>query len=211
MVILSKACKPDSSEYHNCLKLSHTDIIGLCSSFVDCKSFLVSKYPGILALCEANLDDSINSCNFSVRGYLPFFRKDYSTNMHCLAVDVKEGLPFARDLSLENFAYSYLCFRLAYLTQCLATFSSINHLVRLRARFLIIYHLTQMRFSRSTHMPMFLSLETLISVIKTGLPVLVEVIKLANSVIIFRSQMILLRWLTFLLGFQTVILIVLLF
>ena len=68
-----------------------------------------------------------------------------------------------------------------------------------------------MRFSRSTHMPMFLSLETLISVIKTGLPVLVEVIKLANSVIIFRSQMILLRWLTFLLGFQTVILIVLLF
>ena len=113
MVILSKACKPDSSEYHNCLKLSHTNIIGLCSSFVDYKSFLVSKYPGILALCEANLDDSINSCNFSVRGYLPFFRKDYSTNMHCLAVDVKEGLPFARDLPLENFAYSYLCFRLA--------------------------------------------------------------------------------------------------
>ena len=131
--------------------------------------------------------------------------------MHRLAVDVKEGLPFARDLSLENFAYSYLCFRLAYLTQCLATFSSINHLLRLRARFLIIYHLTQMRFSRSTHMPMFLSLETLMSVIRTGLPILVEVIKLVNSVIIFLSQMILLRWLTFLLGFQTVILTVLLF
>ena len=108
MVILSKACIPDSSESHNCLKLSHTNIIDLCSNFADCKSFLVSKSRDILALCEANLDDSIDSGNFSVRGYLPFFRKDYSTNMHCLAVDVKEGLPFARD-----FAYSYLCFRLA--------------------------------------------------------------------------------------------------
>ena len=33
--------------------------------------------------------------------------------MHGLAVYVKEGLPFARDLSLEKSAYSYLCFRLA--------------------------------------------------------------------------------------------------
>ena len=35
---------------------------------------------------------------------------------------------------------------------------------------------------------MFLSLETLISVIRTGLPILVEVIKLVNSVIIFLSE-----------------------
>ena len=35
--------------------------------------------------------------------------------MHDLAVDVKEGLLFARDLSLENSADSYLCFRLALL------------------------------------------------------------------------------------------------
>ena len=32
--------------------------------------------------------------------------------MHGLTVYVQEGLPFARDLSLENSAYSYLCFRL---------------------------------------------------------------------------------------------------
>ena len=32
------------------------------------------------------------------------------THMHGLAVYVKEGLPFARDLSLENSADSYLCF-----------------------------------------------------------------------------------------------------
>ena len=35
--------------------------------------------------------------------------------MHGLAVYVKEGLPLVRDLSLENSADSYLCFRLALL------------------------------------------------------------------------------------------------
>ena len=35
--------------------------------------------------------------------------------MHGLAVYVKEGLPFAQDLSLENSADSCLCFRLALL------------------------------------------------------------------------------------------------
>ena len=49
------------------------------------------------------------------------------------------------------------------------------------------------------------------SIIRTGLPILVELIDLVNSVIIFLSQMTLLRWLTFLLGSQTVILIVLFF
>ena len=58
---------------------------------------------------------------------------------------------------------------------------------------------------------MFLPLETLTSIIRTGLPILVELIDLVNSVITFLPQMTLLRWLTFLLGSQTVILIVLLF
>ena len=50
-----------------------------------------------------------------MRGYLPLIRKDSSTHMHGLAICVKEGLPFAWDLSLENSADSYLCFRLALL------------------------------------------------------------------------------------------------
>ena len=53
--------------------------------------------------------------NFSMRGYLPLTRKDSSTHMHGLPVYVKEGLSFAWDLSLENSAGSYLCFRLALL------------------------------------------------------------------------------------------------
>ena len=51
----------------------------------------------------------------SLRGYLPLIRKDSSTHMHGLAVYVKEGLPFAWDLSLESSADSYLCFWLALL------------------------------------------------------------------------------------------------
>ena len=71
MVILSKACKPDNFESRNSLKLSFTNIQGLHSNFVDCESFLESNSPNILALCETNLVDSIDSDNFSVRGYLP--------------------------------------------------------------------------------------------------------------------------------------------
>ena len=104
MAILSKACKPDNFESHNSLKLSFTNIQGLRSNFVDCESFLESNSPDILALCETNLDDSIDSGNFSVRSH-----------MHGLAVSVKEGPPFAQDLFLENSADSYLCFQLALL------------------------------------------------------------------------------------------------
>ena len=71
-------------------------------NFVDCKSFLESNSPDILAQCETNLDGSINSGNLFVRGYLPLIRKDSSTHMHGLTVYVKVGLPFARDLSLEK-------------------------------------------------------------------------------------------------------------
>ena len=115
MVISSKACKPDNIKWHNSLNLSFTNIRGLHSNFVDCESFLESNSPDILALCETNLDDSIDSGNFSVRGYLPLIWKDSSTHMHGLAVYVKEGLPFAQVLSLENSADSYLRFRLAFL------------------------------------------------------------------------------------------------
>ena len=107
MVILSKGCKPDNLEPHNSLKLSFMNIWDLCSSFIDCESFLESNSPHILALCEANLDDSIDSGNVSVKGYLPLIWKN-STNILGLAVYLKEGLPFAWDLSLENCADSFL-------------------------------------------------------------------------------------------------------
>ena len=94
MAILSKGCKPDNFESHSSLKLSATNIRGLRSNFVDCESILESNSPGVLALCETNLDDSIDFSNFSVKGYLLLIQKDSSTHMHGLAFYVKERLPF---------------------------------------------------------------------------------------------------------------------
>ena len=84
--ILLKGCKPDNFELHNSLKLSFTIIQGLCCNFVECESFLKSNSPYILALCETNLDDSIDYGIFSVRGYIPFNWKDSINHMHSLAV-----------------------------------------------------------------------------------------------------------------------------
>ena len=52
MAIPSKAYKPHNFESHNSLKLSFKNI-------PDCDSFLESNSPGILALCETNLDGTI--------------------------------------------------------------------------------------------------------------------------------------------------------
>ena len=71
--------------------------------------------PDITALCETKLDDSIDSGNFSMRGYLLLIQKDSIIYMHGPSVYVKKGLPFAWDLSLENSADSYLHFPLALL------------------------------------------------------------------------------------------------
>ena len=83
-------------------------------NFVGSESFLESNSPDILALCETNLNDSIDSGNFSVR-LSSFNPKGFSTYMRGLPVYVKEGLPFAWNLSLESSIDSYLYFRLALL------------------------------------------------------------------------------------------------
>ena len=162
-------------------------------------------------LCETNLDDSINSDNFSVRGYLPLIQKDFSTHIHGLVVYVKEGLPFVWHLSLENSADSYLCFRLALLhsvsyfffryrspslSLCMV-YDSISSnidevlLINQSANVFVfvdfyVHHKDCLTYSGRTDIP--------------G--------ELCSN---FSSQMTLHRWLTFLIGSQTVILTVLLF
>ena len=106
MAILSKGCKPDNFESHNSLKISFMNVRGLRLNFVECKSFLESNSPDILTLYETNLDNSIDSGNFSVMGNLFLIRNDFINHMYGLPVYVKEGLPFVRDLSIENSAYS---------------------------------------------------------------------------------------------------------
>ena len=115
--------KPDNFEPYNFEKLSFTNIRGLRSNFAECESFFESNSPDILTLYETNLDDSTDSGNFSMKVYLPLIRKNYITHIHVLVVYVKEGLPLARDLSLENSAHSYLCFELASLQSVSYVFS----------------------------------------------------------------------------------------
>ena len=153
--------------------------------------------PDILALCETNLDESIDCGNFSVRGYLPLIRKGYGTCMHGLAVYMKEGLPFAWDLSLGNSADSYLNFPLAL-------FHSVSYFFFLSRSPL---SLCMVFYSISSSKEEVLSINPSANVfvfgvfnviIRTSLPILVELIDLVNSAIIFLSQTTLLRWLTFL-------------
>ena len=141
-----KTCKPENFEWDNSLKPSFVNIRNLCSSFTDCECFLESNSSEILALSEATPDVSIDSGNFSVRGHLPLIRQGPSAHMHGPVVYVKEGLPFERDLSLENFADSYLCFWLAQLHSVSYFCSSIDHILHLYTRFLILFYLTYMRF-----------------------------------------------------------------
>ena len=65
-------------------------------------SFLESNSSEIYALCETNLDGSIDSSSFCVRGYLLLIRKDFASHMQRLAVYVKEGLPFGQDLFFKK-------------------------------------------------------------------------------------------------------------
>ena len=116
-------------------------------NFVDCESFLESDSPDILAVCETILDDSINSGNFSVRDYLPLIRKHSSTPMGGLAVYVKEGPPFAQDLSLENSTDSYLYFRLALFHSVSYFFFLYGSPSSSLCMFFDSIHLTYMRFS----------------------------------------------------------------
>ena len=57
----------------------------------------------------------LQNVNLSLNQALPLTQKDSFIHMHGLSVYVKEELPFARHLSLENSVDSYLSFRLVLL------------------------------------------------------------------------------------------------
>ena len=133
MVILSKVCKPDNFESHNSLKVSFANIRSLLSTFVGRESLFESNSPDILALFETNLEDSIDSSNFFLMGYLPLIRKDSVTHMHDLEVFVKEGFPFVRNLSLKTLNILIYVFDWLIFFRSLTSFSFIDHHVPLWA------------------------------------------------------------------------------
>ena len=48
----------------------------LGSNFICFESFLQLKCPGVYTLCEANLEDTTDSTNFTVRNYTPLTGND---------------------------------------------------------------------------------------------------------------------------------------
>ena len=131
--------------------------------------------------------------------------------MHGLAGHVQDGLPYAWDLSLENFQGSYLCYQLA--------------LLHLMPYFLFPYRssftsLCTVFDAISSKTDEVLSINPSARVFAFGgfnahhkdwLTCSSRTDGLPNTVIILLSQKVLLRWLTLILGSLTVTLIVLLF
>ena len=91
----------------------------------------------------------------------------------------------------------------------LLLFFSFDNLLCLYGRFLMLFYLTKTGLSPSTHHLMCLLLEALISIIRFCEPILVKLIDMVICVIIFLSQVTLLRYLIFVLGFLAVTLTVL--
>ena len=119
MAVLSKDPKPNRIESRNPLKLNW----GLCSNFDECKSFLESNSPDILALCETNMDESIDSGSFSVIDYLLLIRKDSVTFMHGLPIYLKEGLLLHETYLWKTYRVLIYIFDRFYFIQSLTSFS----------------------------------------------------------------------------------------
>ena len=137
-----EACEPGNFELLNSLKRSFANVWGLCSNFLACKSFLESKSPDILALCETNLDDSIDSGNFSVRGYRPLIWRILVLICMVLQFMWREDFLFHGAYFWETQQILNYVFYWPYFTKCLTSFSSINHLLQRCAWFLILFYLT---------------------------------------------------------------------
>ena len=104
-----------------------------------------------------------------------------ATHMHSLTVYVITGLPFARYLSQESSPASNLCFWLAlshsaFFFLYLVTFFLFIHGFS-------FYFIKHRWHSLDQHLLKCLSLETLTSMIRTGSPILVEMVDLVNFVI----------------------------
>ena len=96
--------------HHNSLKLSFTNIRGLCSNTVGCESFLKSCSTHIIALYKTNSNDSINSSNITVTGYIPLIWKNSVTHIHNLAVYVGTVIRKVQDFLFVFFLNGFTSF-----------------------------------------------------------------------------------------------------
>ena len=106
MAISSKGCKPHNFESCNSLELSFTNIQDLPLNFVECRSFLESNPPDILALCQTTLDDSNDSiCDAAIVHRNLFFFLICSSRINLLNLKNfrQASNRYKRFLKLPNF------------------------------------------------------------------------------------------------------------
>ena len=178
-------------------QLSFTNIWGLHLNFADFESFLESNSPDIVALSETNLDDSINSGNFSVRGYLPLIWKDSSTHIH--SASLCEGRT---------------CFCMGLISRKLCSFVLIfsTGFTSLSVLLLFLYRSPSLSFCTVFDSNVLIPSANVF--VFGGFNVLHKDWHICSGGADWPgdlTQLTLLRWLTFLLGSQAVILAVLLF
>ena len=124
----------------------------------------------------------ILAISLMVRGYLPLIRRDSCTHMPALTVYVKEGLPFAWLTLLHSVPYFFFLYRSSSSSLCMVFYSISSNM------------------------------DEVFSINPSAVFVFGDLVNWSGELCYnFLSQMTLLRWLTFLLRFHTVILIVLLF
>ena len=191
-----KGRKPDNFESRHYLKLSFVNIRSLRSNSVECESFLESKPPEILALCETDvwqyLCEGLSS--FSPKAFC------YSYAWSCSLCEGRTSfctVLISTKLYEIFFVFStgFTSFSVLFLFRLSITFSS----------------LCTVFDAISTHQLICLCLKTLTPIIRTNQHILMDLIELVNSVLIVLSQMTSLRWFTLLFPSLTVTLIVLLF
>ena len=142
MAILSKRHKSDNFESHNSLKLSFTSIRVLCLNFVECELFLESNSNDILALYKTNLDDSMILA-ISLWGII-FLKSKRILLFMCTVF---------RMALLHSVSYFFFLYRSPSLSLCMVSDAISTNIDKV---------------SRSTHLLLCLSLETLTSIRRTS-------------------------------------------
>ena len=156
MAILSKARKPDNFELHNSLKLNFTNTRRLYSNSVECKSFLESSSPDILVLWEKFgcwMTQSI--LQFLCEGLSSFNPKGFCYS-HTWPCSLCKGGCWGCGGSFCTGLFSrklcgFLLFSTGFTPFSFLLLFPLNPFFFFE-QFLLLYHLTKIRFSKSTHL-----------------------------------------------------------
>ena len=140
MAILSKGSKLDNFESHNFLKLSFTNIWGLCSNFVNLS---LNQTLVTFLVCVRQIWMNQLILLISLWGVIFLYSKRILLLIYMILQFMwKKDFLLHRIYLWKALQILTYVFDWLYLAQCLTSFSSINHLLHLHAYFLILFHLT---------------------------------------------------------------------